>query len=1106
MTLQSKSFLVYKGDTLESIAQFLSQEIGLNAYLVKAIKGVSLSETVTQLTVLYEKYAPDVLDSVAPREGAIFTTGVASNDFDLRFLFNDPVDFRSLQSGSFSIDGVGLETGRVYLDPNANNYFLKVSASGTNFQTDAFHTYQMSTSLKRLDGSTVSYTPVGGYVFHTLSNAHIGDYTDDYMSRRRGTVSVAVVRISKGINPQQGIVEFLSQRQLSNDRLISYTPISASTNHVDVYFMYIDRLEPQITSGFPLNNSLLPEISAPGKVTFVFNTPLDKAKLSSTTGLFTIEEDFSTSTEVPPADVTLLDDLQTVEIDTSSYFSAQKIYSILARPGILGLDGLVKEKPEQWTIHIASYEGSVATGELTGVSQAQFDALEALFTGHTGDPTIHYTQAEIDIGTGQINDLPPLVTQQQFNSLSGSYTGHTGETNIHYEQSEISHTNIQDIGTNTHAQIDTHIATTGTHFEVTSISHNVILDRGVNSHGAIDSHLMSIGNPHMVTLAQVGGASETGFTGHTGDTTIHFTEGSISHTNIQDIGTNTHAQIDTHIASTSNPHSVTTTQIGAATLGQFTDLSGDYTGHTGETGIHYSMNDITVSVDQVNSQSATNGYVMTADGAGGASWTEVAGGGGDVTQAEYDYLSGEHSGLNTAFTGHTGDTTIHFTTGDISHTKINDIGTYTHTQIDSHIDNTSNPHGVTPAQIGALSDADLVGLSGDFTGHTGDTSIHFDTLDGLSDVIIDNMSDNQVLFASKGNWYNTGVGDFIGLTDLEDVTLSSPSEGEVLTYTAGVWANNAAGGGGATTLTGLNDITLTQEYAGAVIGWNTDSGAWTDMWVTGSNGITVVDVPSINALFIVGNDPLASASNLSDVTDVDIARKNLKCRYFVEDILTYDFLNSSDNHNVGSSYLFSQNNRGYMTGGDVQGVMTASNGNDSSYSGSASRRMMGGASLDLNSSEVYYFRMAIDTTTNIHARFGLSQSTFNSESDITHGAYFEYVSSDGPNWKACTAASSSRTKTDCGIAAVEDEWKWFGIQGADSGVYFYDADFPINSVEDCALFIGTNRPTQANSEMRVFINCISFGATYRHVLIDKFAYPIYDSALPSGMPAAQILS
>lgn len=49
---------------------------------------------------------------------------------------------------------------------------------------------------------------------------------------------------------------------------------------------------------------------------------------------------------------------------------------------------------------------------------------------------------------------------------------------------------------------------------------------------------------------------------HIADDTIHFTEASIDHANIQNIGTNSHDDIDSHIASTSNPHGVTQTQVG----------------------------------------------------------------------------------------------------------------------------------------------------------------------------------------------------------------------------------------------------------------------------------------------------------------------------------------------------------------------------------------------------------------------------------------------------------------------------------------------------------------------------------------------------------------
>ena len=87
------------------------------------------------------------------------------------------------------------------------------------------------------------------------------------------------------------------------------------------------------------------------------------------------------------------------------------------------------------------------------------------------------------------------------------------------------HTSLLNVGTNTHAQIDTHIADSSLHFTEGSIDHTAILNVGVNSHAVIDAHIA--------------------------DGTIHFTEASIDHAAIQNVGTNSHAAIDTHIADSS---------------------------------------------------------------------------------------------------------------------------------------------------------------------------------------------------------------------------------------------------------------------------------------------------------------------------------------------------------------------------------------------------------------------------------------------------------------------------------------------------------------------------------------------------------------------------
>ena len=60
---------------------------------------------------------------------------------------------------------------------------------------------------------------------------------------------------------------------------------------------------------------------------------------------------------------------------------------------------------------------------------------------------------------------------------------------------------------------------------------------------------------------------------HAADGTIHFTVASIDHTLITNKGTNTHAQIDTHIGDTTNPHVVTATQLSLGNVDNTSDAN-----------------------------------------------------------------------------------------------------------------------------------------------------------------------------------------------------------------------------------------------------------------------------------------------------------------------------------------------------------------------------------------------------------------------------------------------------------------------------------------------------------------------------------------------------
>lgn len=83
--------------------------------------------------------------------------------------------------------------------------------------------------------------------------------------------------------------------------------------------------------------------------------------------------------------------------------------------------------------------------------------------------------------------------------------------------------------------------------------HNTDLTNvGTNTHVQIDNHIANVSNPHNVTYEQLGGTQPPPVA-H-----VH------SHNDLDpaSIGTNNHATIDAHLANTSNPHQVTYEQLG----------------------------------------------------------------------------------------------------------------------------------------------------------------------------------------------------------------------------------------------------------------------------------------------------------------------------------------------------------------------------------------------------------------------------------------------------------------------------------------------------------------------------------------------------------------
>ncbi|MCB1713005.1 MAG: hypothetical protein KDH96_11170, partial [Candidatus Riesia sp.] len=412
----------------------------------------------------------------------------------------------------------------------------------------------------------------------------------------------------------------------------------------------------------------------------------------------------------------------------------------------------------------------------------------------------------INITVDQVTDLDltPYATNVALSGLIQDFTGHTGETGIHYTVDEIFIPVTQlDAGATASGWVPTSDGMGNVFWSYISGGGSDITEPVFNAHVA-------------------------DFTGHTGDPLIHFTVESISHGDILEIGVNDHDTIDTHLASTSNPHSVTIAQVGGI-------ASGVVTGHTGDSSIHFTQDDIFIPVTQLDPGATASGWVPTSDGLGNVFWSYISGGGSGVTEPGFNAHVAD-------FTGHTGDTTIHFTQAEISITEsqISDLQDYLlnvdglsgdftgHTgdtgvhysqaqinistgqlydidfsdyalnaDLDAHTTNTSNPHAVTAAQVGAPTTSEFNALQDIVTGHTGNTGIHY--------------TQGQISISS-GQLYDVDFSDYALASDLSSHTSNTSNPHSVTAAQVGspTTAQFTALSGVVTGHTGLTNIHFTE--------------------------------------------------------------------------------------------------------------------------------------------------------------------------------------------------------------------------------------------------------------------------------------------------------
>lgn len=227
------------------------------------------------------------------------------------------------------------------------------------------------------------------------------------------------------------------------------------------------------------------------------------------------------------------------------------------------------------------------------------------------------TQITNAITAVALDDLSDAIITTPVNNQVLIYNG-TDWVNGTSPAGVTDHTLLSSIGTNTHAQIDTHISDTSLHFTQASISitESQISDLGTYSttaHTHTINELTNVSTGMVPADGQVltfdttnGWQAETPIDNNTTD-----------HTLLTNIGTNSHATIDTHIADATihfTQASISITESQISDLGTYST-----TAHT------HTINELS---NVLTGMSPTDGQVLTFDTVNGWQAETPAGGGG----------------------------------------------------------------------------------------------------------------------------------------------------------------------------------------------------------------------------------------------------------------------------------------------------------------------------------------------------------------------------------------------------------------------------------------------------------------------------------------------
>jgi hypothetical protein len=374
-------------------------------------------------------------------------------------------------------------------------------------------------------------------------------------------------------------------------------------------------------------------------------------------------------------------------------------------------------------------------------SSINHDNLNGAGTYDHSEIDSHINSSDIHHSVAYLNTL--YVSTSDFSSHTSDFNSHTSDSTVHFTENSIDHTNISNVGTNTHAQIDSHIADATLHFTEGSIDHTAISNVGTNTHAQIDSHIADTSihfTKGSISLTDLSDTTAT-FAGLTDGQVLTYDSvngwqnetpaaGVTDHTLLSNIGTNTHAQIDTHIGDS-------TIHFTKASI-ELNDL-GDVS--VTETVDHVVYWDGGSWSSKPDSEYAQDSDLTTLEGTVSTHTSDVT-----IHHTTSD-LANTFATL-VQFNGHTDESNIHFTEASIDHDNIQNNGSYNHSSIDSHIDD-GTIH-FTTSQLETH-----FATTSNFLNHTYNSDIHYEKntieLNDLGDTDLTETVDH-VIYWDGANW------------------------------------------------------------------------------------------------------------------------------------------------------------------------------------------------------------------------------------------------------------------------------------------------------------------------------------------------------------------